>query len=97
MVDINVKLLLDNKVVMGGSGQEIRMGKMSMLNTAYDLQWYEGSDRDDDDNDDLTVHNDGDDNDDGGDDNYDGGDDNDQQLEGNEYGADEDDIGRYML
>jgi len=33
------------------------------------------------------VHNDGDDNDDGGDDNYDGGDDNDQQLEGNEYGA----------
>ena len=38
-----------------------------------------------------------DDNDDGGDDNYDGGDDNDQQLEGNEYGANKDDIGRYML
>jgi hypothetical protein len=45
MVDINEKLLLDNnplstrsKVVMGGSEQEIWMGKKSMLNTAYDLQ-----------------------------------------------------------
>ena len=81
---------------MGGSGQEIRIGKMSMLNTAYDLQAYKGSDRDDDENEDPMVFDGGDDNDDGGDDNYDGDDDNDQQLEGNEYGANKDDIGRYM-
>jgi len=48
MVAINEKLLLDNNplstrsnFVMGGSGQEIWMGKKSMLNTAYDLQTYE--------------------------------------------------------
>ena len=109
MAEINVKLLLDNnpssassKVVKGGSGQEIWMGKQSMLNTAYDLQAYEGSDRDDDENEDPMVFDGGDDNnncvdndddgqddnDDDGNDNNDGGDDNDQQVEGNEYGAD---------
>ena len=78
---------------MGGSGQEIWMGKQSMLNTAYDLQAYEGSDRDDDDNDDVpTVYDGGDGNFNGRDDNDD---DNDQQVEGNEYsvvaeGEDED-------
>ncbi len=61
-MDINEKLLLDNnllsarsKVVMGGSEQEFWMRKKSMLNTAYDLQTYEGSDRDDDENEDPMV------------------------------------------
>jgi hypothetical protein len=102
MADINVKLLLDNnpssassKVVMGGSGQEIWMGKQSMLNTAYDLQGYEGIDCDDDDND---VYDGGDDNnydenDDGGDGNDDGGDDNNDDENENDDGGDDNDDG----
>ena len=96
MADINVKLLLDNnpssassKVVMGGSGQEIWMGKQSMLNTAYDLQAYEGSDRDDDENDDPMVFDGGDDNNNCVDDDDDGQDDNDDDENENDDGGDD--------